>query len=262
MGLCRCVEEACQFRRRRAKTKVTTSQAREVLVLLSKWVRWVSVGAGLILFGVAGGVALAASSSQNIQVFFDNIQLVVNGATVSTGTAQPFLYQGHVYLPIRYVSEALNLPVSWDGSTATVYVGSGGAGQTTDLSDLTPYYTNCNSSPGTVQSGTTLTMGSQQYLNGLQLGCWSYATSVYDWNLNGQFSTLTAVLGLDDTNNADTATVTFSSGGNTIQSFTLNPGGLPQDISIPVSGVAQLSVAVENSNGFSAVDLANAVLTH
>lgn len=43
------------------------------------------------------------------------IQLDINGKTVALGTAQPYLSDSTVMLPLRAVSEALGANVSWDG---------------------------------------------------------------------------------------------------------------------------------------------------
>ncbi|MGN8770078.1 stalk domain-containing protein [Paenibacillus barengoltzii] len=78
--------------------------------------------AGSLLFGATG--VYAGSSGKLIEVFYN-----VKGITVNK-TAQklsednkPFLYNGTTYVPLRFVAEALKLPVKWDASTQTVYIG-------------------------------------------------------------------------------------------------------------------------------------------
>ena len=87
-------------------------------------------------FCLAGALALgtctvsAASGTRNISATFRNIKIVVDGKELST-SAEPFIYNGTTYLPIRAVGEAVGKEVAWDGSTNTVYLGEvpAGAGQ-------------------------------------------------------------------------------------------------------------------------------------
>ncbi len=36
---------------------------------------------------------------------------------------EPFILDGTTYLPVRAVSEALGVPIQWEGSTWSVYIG-------------------------------------------------------------------------------------------------------------------------------------------
>ncbi|MCL2496111.1 MAG: copper amine oxidase N-terminal domain-containing protein, partial [Clostridiales bacterium] len=89
----------------------------------------------LLLFLVFVSPGFAESAKKNIDVVYNNIQLVINGKIVIprdvNGTiVEPFIYEGTTYLPVRAVSEALGNAVEWDGDTRTVYV-SGRQGQKT-----------------------------------------------------------------------------------------------------------------------------------
>jgi len=57
------------------------------------------------------------------------ISVVVNGQTVTFDSA-PMLINDHVYVPIRYVAQALGIPVTWDQANETVYLGNSQAGST------------------------------------------------------------------------------------------------------------------------------------
>lgn len=72
----------------------------------------------------ATGVSvIAKTSTENINVSYNNIKIVVDGKTVLTDT-EPFIYNGTTYLPVRAVGEALGKEVNWDSATNTVYLGS------------------------------------------------------------------------------------------------------------------------------------------
>ena len=69
----------------------------------------------------------AANGTKNISATFRNIKIVVDGKEVST-SAEPFIYNGTTYLPIRAVGEAVGKEVTWNAGTNTVYLGEVPAG--------------------------------------------------------------------------------------------------------------------------------------
>lgn len=84
--------------------------------------KYLGLGLGLLTgAAVFGGVSYAYSGTQAISASFANIQLVVNGKTVPT-TAEPFIYNKNVYVPVSTVGHALNSTVDWVNSPPTVKV--------------------------------------------------------------------------------------------------------------------------------------------
>lgn len=81
-----------------------------------------------VAFCLLGAMALgtctvsAANGTKNISATFRNIKIVVDGKEVST-SAEPFIYNGTTYLPIRAVGEAVGKEVTWNAGTNTVYLG-------------------------------------------------------------------------------------------------------------------------------------------
>lgn len=73
---------------------------------------------------VAGNtsLALASTGTQNVPITYNDIKIVVDGNTINS-SAEPFIYNGVTYLPVRAVGEALGKEVNWDGNTNTVYIG-------------------------------------------------------------------------------------------------------------------------------------------
>ncbi len=85
------------------------------------------VGIGALVTGVVGSLAVSADGAPTIHV-------QINGRPVTFASA-PLLINNRVYLPVRDVAEAFGLPVTWDGGTDTVEIGTaangtGGAGFT------------------------------------------------------------------------------------------------------------------------------------
>ena len=75
--------------------------------------------------------AFAASSiwEDNIHVVYPGISLIIDGTKVipkdtNGNIAEPFIYNGTTYLPIRAVANAFNKKVTWDGNTNTIYLDS------------------------------------------------------------------------------------------------------------------------------------------
>ena len=77
---------------------------------------------GLLASAMFSCAVFASTGTQNISATYDNIKIVVDGRTVNA-SAEPFIYNGVTYLPVRAVGEALGKEVSWDSSTNTIYLG-------------------------------------------------------------------------------------------------------------------------------------------
>jgi len=74
------------------------------------------------------GTALGATVVKNLEVTYRDIKLVIDGNLVTPKDAvgnvvEPFIYNGTTYLPVRAVAEAVGKSVDWDGDTSTVYLG-------------------------------------------------------------------------------------------------------------------------------------------
>ena len=91
------------------------------------------------MIGLVGGAAAtvgqktAALDYSNIKVTLDGKQ--VNLVDANGQTVEPFAIDGTTYLPVRAVSNALGLEVSWDAATSTVVLTSNEQTSTTTPSD-------------------------------------------------------------------------------------------------------------------------------
>ncbi len=66
--------------------------------------------------------------SKNVTVF-PGVSIFVNDQKINPTDAkgnpvEAFIYEGTTYLPVRAVSEALDLPIQWEGTSKSVYIGS------------------------------------------------------------------------------------------------------------------------------------------
>ena len=62
------------------------------------------------------------ASYNNLKIYID--EKLMTPKDVNGNVAEPFIYNGTTYIPIRAVGEAFGKSVSWDGSTSSVYVGT------------------------------------------------------------------------------------------------------------------------------------------
>ena len=75
--------------------------------------------------------AKATHTTVSVAIAYRDITIVLDGAALSPADAagnpvEPFLLDGTTYLPVRAISEALDLTVTWDGTTNTVILTSEG----------------------------------------------------------------------------------------------------------------------------------------
>ncbi|WP_373232376.1 stalk domain-containing protein [Cohnella sp.] len=74
--------------------------------------------------------SFAASLQKTIAVTYNNIKVTVNGQSVTLKDAtgkelEPFNYNGSVYVPLRGVSEALGMDVTYESANKTVVITNG-----------------------------------------------------------------------------------------------------------------------------------------
>jgi len=74
--------------------------------------------------------ALASTGSKNIEIFYNNIKITLDGKQVTPrdgrgDIVEPFIYNDSIYLPIRAIATALGLSADWDGNTRTAILGTG-----------------------------------------------------------------------------------------------------------------------------------------
>jgi hypothetical protein len=78
----------------------------------------VGIGAGLLLFG---SIAYAGGTYKKIEVFFDRINIAINGQQ-SQLSKDSIFYNGSIYVPLRSMGEMLGAEVSWSDADRTVHL--------------------------------------------------------------------------------------------------------------------------------------------
>lgn len=84
--------------------------------------------AGLLGAALAASMPFASALAQKNITVERGVTVYVDDQKLNPGDAngtpvEPMLYNGTTYLPIRAVSAALNVPIAWDGTTSSAYLG-------------------------------------------------------------------------------------------------------------------------------------------
>lgn len=204
---------------------------------------------------MASASAFAAETTKNVQIQFDNIQLVVDGVPITPKDAngsriEPFIYNGTTYLPIRAVGEAIGKQVTWDGATKTVYLGEA-PNATNYLIDICPAYDDYY-----YNFGRTFEMDGKKYNAGsFEFNGRSSGHALF--NLNGQYTSLDALVGHTSSEEREKI-INIYLDGVLSQTIVLKPEQMAEKIHIPLNNALQLKIEIEKGPG---IGFANAKLT-
>ncbi len=134
--------------------------------------------------------AYAASNNQQIQAMLNrDIKVVYNGQTQAFADANgavvyPISYNGSTYLPVRAISELVELPIEWVASTNTILLGSSEI-QPMDVTKLD----NDGGKDGNfvINDKAELTIAgsdaNQEFTSGVYYEIWNGSASVSDYRL-------------------------------------------------------------------------------
>ncbi|HIU47894.1 MAG TPA: hypothetical protein IAB04_00865 [Candidatus Avimonoglobus intestinipullorum] len=219
------------------------------------------LAAGILIGGLGiGGVAYAISSTEYIEVVYDNIKVykdnvLCNLRDANGSVIEPFIYNGTTYLPVRGTAELAGLGVSWDGATKSVYLWDETSAGDTYLVDVCPPY------DGFRFTTDNFYMANEQY-EGFTL--WGNKDAYALVNLNGKYDTATMYIGpVDGSAGAyeeKPAIVNFYLDGKKVDSYEISEATYPFKIELPLNGALQLKVelkAISNSSeiGFGTIRL-------
>ncbi len=200
----------------------------------------------ICMLAFSASAAMASNVARTITVYYQDIKMYVDGQRVNT-SAEPFIYNGTTYLPVRAAGEALGENVYWDGSTKSVYIGER-PGAVDYLMEVCPPY----QKDGSVyyyyaNDGDSFLMSGNKYSNGVVSWCDDY--SVY-YNTNSQYRTMQFAYGPQDEKYfANECTVSFIGDGRVLAAYDVNYGDMPKTASVSLNGVNQLVINFSGGNG-------------
>lgn len=195
--------------------------------------------------------AAAASkvTTKMIEANYMGIRLVVDGVEVTPKDAngnkvEPFASSGTTYLPVRAIGEALGKEVTWDGSTATIYVGDIPGQADSWMKKLPPYQVSDQSQifdgsdPKKHMSIKGKTVNEGVYLK-LE---WGKGESYAMWNTDLKYDSMTFTVGHVDGTQERDLTMDVYLDGEIADSYELPWDGQAQTFTIPLNRAANVKV--------------------
>lgn len=207
---------------------------------------------------------LAAETTKNVQIQYNNIKLVVDGVPITPkdtngSNIEPFIYNGTTYLPIRAVGEAIGKQVTWDGVTKTVYLGeTPNKGQY--LVDVCPPYEKSQRTYIHTYS-SPFYMGGTQYISGITMNIMEKG-SWFLCNLNSEYQELKFYLGHVDKSGMSDVKLSIFCDEVLYFTYDISAADLPQLVTIPVNDVNQLKVVAtyDEYEGYPTIGLGNMII--
>ena len=214
--------------------------------------------AAVAVAGLLCGTAVAtnAVTTKMIEANYMGIRLVVDGKEITPKdpngkVVEPFASGGTTYLPVRAVGEALGKEVTWDGETATVYVGAIPGQADSWMKLLPPYQVNGGS---TIYDGSDLksymTVAGKNITEGVMLQDRTAASTTASyalWNTDLKYNIMTFTVGHVDGTEADDATLEVYLDGELSTSYDLKWDGGVQTVSVPLNRAANVKLLVVKS---------------
>lgn len=184
----------------------------------------------MVVPALAAGLEKLISVSTGVSIYTNGVKLDPRDA--NGNPVDVFIYNGTTYLPVRAVSDALGVPVQWDGSTRSVYLGNDPR-MTNYLPDVCPPYQSHE-----YKTPATFKMAGVDYAHGFTLRCHGgYAL----FNLNGSYNTLEFDLGFVEGDKVD-CHIDILLDGQVSQSIEMGSEDLPKHFVVPLNGALQLKI--------------------
>lgn len=150
-------------------------------------------------------------------------------------------YKGVRYSPTQLLGELLESKAIYQSKEDTIFYGTLPNGSY--MSDiLEPFYIARN---GKAEINNEMTMAGQKYNKGF-----SFTTYRYDkisFNLNGKYSRLTGIIGLEDYGRNVNKTYLIYGDGKLLGTYDIKASGLPLPIDLDVSGVKEFIIQSDDN---------------
>lgn len=209
------------------------------------WFLSVILAACLLNSVVFPALALFSRTIQvqsGIGVYLDDKKLDPKDA--NGNPVEVFSYNGTTYLPVRAVSEALNIPIQWDGSTQSVYLGKHtGDKPAVWVSELDYFdkkeYWNFDK--------TTKDNLGNEHKHSIQSQVWN--SNYVTYKLNEQYSNLSGLFYqiYDKRSTNGQTTLSIYADGEVIWTATVKAGIDPVEFNLNVKGVNELKLSLEGA---------------
>ncbi len=196
---------------------------------------------------------LALAETKTIDVTTGDITIMVNGEKINItdsygAAAEPFIYNGQVYVPLDNLADVLDKSYQWDGASMTAYLGVL-PGEKQYLLDVCPPYEAKDVKQFTLSNGKSFSMANQSYTSGISMEVDAYAL----FNLNGAYESMTFKFGHVDGTTMKDGILSIFLDGDLVEKIELGAENLPKDVTIALNHALSMkfSLAVSNRSGCS-----------
>lgn len=214
---------------------------------------------------------LLASFAHILQATEFNGKIFVNNKLVKPKNSSgeditPLAYKGAVYLPVRAISEALNVPISWDGDKRHVYIGRadnavepaewllGSKGELFNYYGVWEFNDNTKEFKDSVEQ--TYSANRSVYLPEINT-----ETVYLEYNLNGKYRKLTGVFSKFYEERSSKVPVTMTIYLDDAQAYTttIKDGSHPIELDLNIEGKTTLRIEISSDDryGYSSFFLSN-----
>lgn len=203
---------------------------------------------GMVTPALASGLSKRIEVSSGVSIYVDDVKL--NPRDANGNPVEVFIYNGTTYLPVRAVSEALEMPVQWDGSTRSVYVGKHtGDKPAVWLADMDYFDKAQYWSGGTTKDNLGNEHNHSLYVSGYAATLSNEGAPFRTYKLNGKYSRLTGTYFQQYEARTARASMQFEiyADGEKFWSATMKSGVDPVNFDIDISGVLELELRFEYS---------------
>lgn len=225
---------------------------------------------------LTGGAVFAGTGSRNIDIYYRNIRLMIDGAeyvpTNANGeVVEPFVSNGTTYLPVRAVANAFGKDVKWDSENSIVYIGKEGRMEPDNRLDNLQYmnYWEDDSCHRLERiNGTVTDYNGNIYTNGMlaYFGYWGDSAMSFEYPLNGQYERLTGTVVLpkivsttttseDECHTSETDVTISDENGNVLFDGKGITASMPFKFDLNVKGLNSIKIYIFSEDDYSYVAL-------
>ena len=207
---------------------------------------------GMLVMSIVMSTAAPAGAStmKAAQLYYNNIKIRLNGEELVPKDAlgnivEPFAIDGTTYLPIRAISSALGLNVTWDGATQTVVLGNDPM-----YNQPAMWLKDMNTFSGQAIANRDMHESYLTTNNGEKFDSYmKFATEETTYLLNGEYTRFTGTFYLCEGHKNDTFQSNrysiYVDGKLAYQSEPIMQGHTPEEFEIDVTDAYKLEIKIE-----------------
>jgi|GEM_PF-917173 len=177
----------------------------------------------------------------------------------SKNVPSSLIYEGTTYIPIRMVSNMLNIPINWDGKNNAVLVGTS-VYNGEYLTDMAPSKVSSRAYINSKTNTNYYKIDGQEYNRTIAFDAGARdRTGSISYNLNGKYETLSFIYG--GTTSSYNGELSIYSEDELIWTGISMKGIKGQEVTIDVKGLMSIDIHYTSTNGYN-YDYSNVVIAN